>query len=70
MKKTGNKNYLLDTNVVIDLLKGQQNIADEINRSNQVYLSVFALGVLWMMRQPGFGVAAPAIIKEVRIGSN
>ncbi|MDH5604180.1 MAG: hypothetical protein OEY51_09570 [Cyclobacteriaceae bacterium] len=30
MPKTGNKGYLLDTNIVIDLFKGQRNIADKI----------------------------------------
>lgn len=48
MMKTGNKIYLLDTNVVIDLMKGQQNIADEISKSKQVFLPVFALGELYL----------------------
>jgi tRNA(fMet)-specific endonuclease VapC len=48
MKKTGNNNYLLDTNIIIDLLKGQQSIADEINKSKQVYTPVFALGELYL----------------------
>ncbi len=47
MKKTGNKTYLLDTNIVINLLKGQKKIADEISKAQAIYLPVPALGELY-----------------------
>ena len=48
MKKTGNKSYILDANVVIDLLKGKENVAFEIDKSKAVYIPVFALGELYL----------------------
>ena len=48
MKKTGNKTYILDANVVIDLLKGKENVAFEIDKSKAVYIPVFALGELYL----------------------
>lgn len=48
MKKTGNDPCLLDTNIVIDLLKGQRSVADGISNSKTVYLPVFALGELYL----------------------
>lgn len=48
MKRTGSKTYLLDTNIVIDLLKGEENIANQIDKSTGVLLPVFALGELYL----------------------
>ena len=48
MPKTGNKGYLLDTNIVIDLFKGQRNIADKINESGKVYLPIPTLAELYL----------------------
>lgn len=48
MKKTGNDPCLPDTNIVIDLLKGQEKIAEGISRSKAVYLPVFELGELYL----------------------
>ncbi|MDH5400271.1 MAG: type II toxin-antitoxin system VapC family toxin [Cyclobacteriaceae bacterium] len=48
MPKTGNNGYLLDTNIVIDLFKGQRDIADKINESGNVYLPIPTLGELYL----------------------
>lgn len=44
---TGN-NYLLDTNVVIELFKGNKAIADKINNLKQFYISSIVLGELYI----------------------
>jgi tRNA(fMet)-specific endonuclease VapC len=44
---TGN-NYLLDTNVVIELFKGNKAIADKINKLKQFYISSVVLGELYI----------------------
>lgn len=43
----GNSSYVLDTNIVIDLLKGKAEIAEEIENAREVFLPVFALGELY-----------------------
>ena len=48
MKKTGINGYLLDTNVVIDLFKGQKEIADKIHEATNVFIPVPALGELYL----------------------
>lgn len=45
--RAGNRSYLLDTNIVIDLLKGKAEIAEEIENAKEVFLPVFALGELY-----------------------
>ncbi|WP_373492983.1 type II toxin-antitoxin system VapC family toxin [Aquiflexum sp.] len=45
--KTGNNSLLLDNNIVIDLFRGKQEIAKEIDKANIVYLPIFALGELY-----------------------
>lgn len=40
----GNSSYLLDTNIVIDLLKGKAEIAEEIENASEIFPPVFASG--------------------------
>lgn len=44
---TGN-NHLLDTNVVIELFKGNKTIADKINKLKKIYISSIVLGELYI----------------------
>lgn len=44
---TGN-NFLLDTNIVIELFDGNKNIADKINSLPFFYLSSIVLGELYI----------------------
>jgi tRNA(fMet)-specific endonuclease VapC len=48
MMKTGNKAYALDTNIIIDLFKGNKSIADKIDQAKNIYLPVPALGELYL----------------------
>ena len=43
---TGNK-FLLDTNIISALLKGESTIADKIDKAKKVYVPVIALGELY-----------------------
>lgn len=43
---TGNK-FLLDTNIISALLKGEVGIADKIDTAKKVYIPVIALGELY-----------------------
>lgn len=45
---TGNKEYALDTNVIIDLFKGNREIADKIDLAKKVFLPIPALGELYL----------------------
>jgi tRNA(fMet)-specific endonuclease VapC len=49
--RTGNNTYLLDTNIVIDLLRGKAEIAKGIESANEVFLPIFALGELYFGAQ-------------------
>jgi tRNA(fMet)-specific endonuclease VapC len=40
-------NVLLDTNIIAALLKGDASIADEIDKSTNIYLSATAVGELF-----------------------
>lgn len=46
--KTGNKEYALDTNIIIDLFKGNREIADKIDQAKNIYLPIPALGELYL----------------------
>ena len=46
MQMTGNK-FLLDTNIISALLKGDISIADKIDNALEVYIPVIALGELY-----------------------
>lgn len=46
--KTGNREYALDTNIIIDLFKGNREIADKINQAKNIYLPIPALGELYL----------------------
>lgn len=48
MKRTGSNTFALDTNIVIDLFKGQRDIADKINAAQQVYLPIPTLAELYL----------------------
>ncbi len=43
---TGN-NYLLDTNIISALLKGEDIIANKISEANKIYIPVIAIGELY-----------------------
>jgi tRNA(fMet)-specific endonuclease VapC len=45
--RTGNKAYALDTNIIIDLFKGNRAIADKIDQAKTIYLPAPALGELY-----------------------
>jgi tRNA(fMet)-specific endonuclease VapC len=49
--RTGNNTYLLDTNIVSDLLRGKAEIAKGIESANEVFLPIFALGELYFGAQ-------------------
>lgn len=44
---TGN-NFLLDTNIVIEVFDGNRDIADKINKLSAVYISSIAIGELYV----------------------
>jgi tRNA(fMet)-specific endonuclease VapC len=46
--KTGNKEYVLDTNIIIDLFKGNRAIAEKIDQAKNIYLPIPALGELYL----------------------
>ena len=46
--KIGNNKYLLDTNIIIDLFKGNQGIADNFDRADVIFLPIHALGELFL----------------------
>ena len=52
MKKTGSDLYILDTNIVIDLFKGQRNIANKIDEAGEVYVPIPVLGELYLGAWP------------------
>lgn len=47
MMKTGNREYALDTNIIIELFKGNREIADKIDQAKSIYLPIHALGELY-----------------------
>ena len=46
--KIGNNKYLVDTNIIIDLFKGNQGIADNFDRADVIFLPIHALGELFL----------------------
>ena len=46
--KTGNEEYALDTNIIIDLFKGKRAIADKIDQAKNIYLPIPVLGELYL----------------------
>lgn len=48
MKKIGSNSFALDTNVVINLFKGQQDIAENMEAAKKIYLPVPVLAELYL----------------------
>ncbi|RAJ31730.1 tRNA(fMet)-specific endonuclease VapC [Pedobacter cryoconitis] len=44
---TGSSNFLLDTNIISALFKGEKTIADRIDNADEVYIPVIVLGELY-----------------------
>ena len=47
IQMTGN-NYLLDTNIVIEIFKGNRTFANKINKLKQFYISTIVLGEFYI----------------------
>lgn len=47
MMRIGSKEYAIDTNIIIDLFKGNREIADKIDQSINIFLPVPVLGELY-----------------------
>jgi tRNA(fMet)-specific endonuclease VapC len=46
MKMTGNK-FLLDTNIITALLKGEVSVAGKIDKAKEIYIPTIVLGELY-----------------------
>jgi tRNA(fMet)-specific endonuclease VapC len=46
MKMTGNK-FLLDTNIITALLKGEVSVAEKIDKAKEIYIPTIVLGELY-----------------------